>query len=581
MFYYAILLWMNQSNAKKTNNFFSCHFNTLHRRYPWEMYGSPNLLRKGTSLGKDTPLGLVGGTQHMALTPSEPDANPKRRQKMQGLLNKMKVWGSELDHNFTVAAFFRQPEERIVSAYYDGRHASGFTADLYDAVKKATLRRDGCTIRGSKYSNPLECFANFPGIAGCMARMLTGEMCADGVLQGNGLENVPEAVDIIMNRLKFVGITEDWNESVCQFHRLFSGKLDEHGNRYWSPPLQGEFANVHTSNKVKQWGVKDLHGFKDTADGVVYEAAKLKFQQIVGENKCYKYISWDELWGENEEPGGLTKRVPYMRTDPNGNLCQPKTCTDMQKQCGEWDDGCGATVICGLCNGGRTGLPETWRVQCIEGQCVDYCPTWHQKGLWFKSDIQKHGDSKLFTQIVSEMREETFLSPLAAVKICVSVCTGSGIKKDFDGNLCKCGDTPTKFLSSNLNATDYSTAHDLKTSCLSAKANLFKLAENETQPECCPKVPELAPSKSWKKLSAMSKVATMDDNIEGEYFDHVHIGCGAYEGCEAVGRERKAELVVFDRYNSFCHLAKNVFRLEDSYTLTKDNAHRFYLDLRE
>lgn len=517
----------------------------------------------------------------MAMTPQSPDANPERRKKMPGLLNKMKVWGSELEHNITVAAFFRQPEERIVSAYYDGRHASGFTTDLYAAVKKATNGLP-CKIGDKTFKNPLECFARYPGISGCMSRMLTGEMCADGLFQDSGLENVQEAVDIIMNRLKFVGITEDWNESVCQFHRLFAGKVDEDGNRYWSPPLQGEFANVHTSSKVKKYGIKDLHGFKDVADGVVYEAAKLKFQQIVGGNKCYNYVSWDELEEENEDTNKLAERASYLRLDENGNLCQPKTCTDLQKQCGEWDDGCGATVICGLCNAGRNGLPETWRVQCIEGQCVDYCPTWDEKGLWFKTDMEQSEESDSLRLVISSMQDETHLSPILAVKLCLSACSGSvGLKKIFDKSLCKCGEIPKKLIGNNITAADFRQAHDLKTNCQSARANIMvTLTDNMTQPICCPKIPETAPSKNWKKLSVMSRVATTDDNIEGEYFAHIPMECGSYNECEAVGRKQKAELVVFDRYNSLCHLARNVFRLEDSYTVTKDNTQRFYMDLR-
>lgn len=552
----------------------------LHRRYPWEMYGSSNFIRPDTPLGNDTPLGLVGGTQHMALTPPYPDANPERRKKMTGLLNKMKVWGSELDNNFTVAAFFRQPEERIVSAYYDGRHASGFTTELYDAVKQAT-RGLGCMIDNKKYQNPVECFARFPGIAGCMARMLTGEMCADGLFQDSGLESVPEAVDIIMNRLKFVGITEDWNESVCQFHRLFAGKTDESGNRYWSPPLQGEFANVHTSSKVKKWGVKDLHGFKDVADGVVYEAAKLKFQQIVGDNSCYQYMTWDELEEENKAPNKLAERMPYLRLNPDDGLCKPKSCTDLQKQCGEWDDGCGATVICGLCNGGRNGLPETWRVQCIEGQCVDYCPPWDQKGYWFKDDIEKSKNANALNPVLASMQHDPYISPILAVELCQAACSGSELKKVFNDQLCQCGEDPQKFLKSNLTTSDFSMAHELKTNCQHAKANIITLTENQTQPICCPKISETAPSKSWKKLSVMSKLSTRGDNVEGEYFAHIPMECGSYNECEAVGRREKAELVVFDRYNSYCHLARNVYKLMDSYTVTKDNTQRYYLDLRK
>ena len=103
---------------------------------------------------------------------------------------------------------------------------------------------------------------------------------------------------------------EDWNESICQFHRLFGGKQqlsssssvedDRNGIRYWNSPLQGEFSNVHKSDKSKILGIKHLHGFEDIADRVVYEAVKYKFKQMIGEQRCYKYMTWDDLKAERD-----------------------------------------------------------------------------------------------------------------------------------------------------------------------------------------------------------------------------------------------------------------------------------------
>ena len=74
----------------------------------------------------------------MPLTPSLKDSQftSSDRYKKLKQLNQIQSWGSEIDeHNFTVAAFFRQPEERIISAYYDGRHANGFTKKTRKAIK--------------------------------------------------------------------------------------------------------------------------------------------------------------------------------------------------------------------------------------------------------------------------------------------------------------------------------------------------------------------------------------------------------------------------------------------------------------
>jgi hypothetical protein len=156
-----------------------------------------------------------------------------------------------------------------------------------------------------------------------------------------------------MNHLDFVGLMEEWNESVCQFHRLYAGKQlvvadatadnNQEQQRYWIPPLQGEFSNVHKSTKQQDYGVADLHGFTDVADTVVYEAAKLKFQQMVGEQRCYKYMTWDEIIeiargrvrrkdGDDDKDAYDEYSLPYVKIDDDGKICQPKSCADLGKQ---------------------------------------------------------------------------------------------------------------------------------------------------------------------------------------------------------------------------------------------------------
>ena len=307
---------------------------SLMKRYPWEIYGAPNMIQPTPSkpFTKDSPLGLVGGTQHGPLTPDVKNSQFTSSKRYKRVRAKIKQWGSEItDHNLTIATFFRQPESRIISAYYDGRHASGLPPPIWKKLTDATVQKrqkHQCIIDGTiQTTNPLECFANFPGIAGCMSRMLTGETCADGIAQLSGMDNVRDAIDIIMNHLDFVGLMEDWNESICQFHRLFMGKEHDDGDgtrRQWYAPLQGEFSNMHKSTKKKTFDIEHLHGFNDVADTVLYEAVKLKFKQMVGEERCYRYMTWDELKEH--------KITSFIKLDDDGDVCQPKSCADLGKQ---------------------------------------------------------------------------------------------------------------------------------------------------------------------------------------------------------------------------------------------------------
>ena len=70
-------------------------------------------------------------------------------------------------------------------------------------------------------------------------------------------------------------------------------------------------------------------------------------------------------------------------------------------------------------------------------------------------------------------------------------------------------------------------------------------------------------------------------NLEGEYFEHIHLGCGAFEECKSVAQQKRAEMAVFDIFNNACYLARNVVDLGSSFfTVTKSNQDRFVLDLR-
>ena len=571
----------------------------LMRRYPWEMYGAPNFIPDTSSSssssssvlpkGKDVTLGLVGGTQHGPLSPNLKDPNFLQSDRYKKLVNKNQLmrYGSELmTHNMTVAAFFRQPEERIISAYKDAYHANGFAGpEFKDFVTKVRGSKNGlCKIGNRSYTNPVQCFANYPGIAGCMARMLTGQKCADSLFHEAGLENVAEAVDIILNHLEFVGLTDDWNESICQFHRLFSGRRSGNSvtgqQRVWKQPLQREFANVHKS-KDATIGVEELDGFKDIADTVVYEAAKLKFERIVGDKRCYKFMSWDEI---ERDINNDNANHPFLNVDKDGNVCHPLTCSALEKQCGEWDDGCGSTVICGMCDAGRSGLPSTWRVQCVEGKCVDYCPTWEEEGLWFLSNESPAIIKKVSESIAT--REQKYLSPMEAFKICDDACRGKagnasakdGIEAFVDTNLCQCGNTAKVF--KNITFSDFSAAHDMMTTCGLSKLlrSLKALHKTDTQPICCPSRDEatlLQGGGQWKRLFPMG-----GPKLEGSYFAHIPMGCGGLDECQEVAREKGAEIAIFDFINSYCHLAKNAFELDNLFSVTKDNSRRYILDLR-
>lgn len=218
------------------------------------------------------------------------------------------------DPSHTVA-FFRSPRGRLQSAAA-GRHMKGFGSARYQDV----LRK--CYHNGTD----AHCFAEFPGIKGCMARMLTGLPCADDGAAGGHPAHVDVARAVAMvKQLKFVGLTEEWNDAVCLFHAMFGGAV-----------RQEEFKNFHPTR------AKPSTAVDDELDNPVYAAAKERFralQKQYGAEKCH-------------------------RAAP-ATGCIPRRCEDAGAECGTIDDGCGSELNCGSCPQFRAG-----KAVCRARSCV-------------------------------------------------------------------------------------------------------------------------------------------------------------------------------------------------------------------
>ncbi|CAJ1352311.1 unnamed protein product [Effrenium voratum] len=122
-------------------------------------------------------------------------------------------------NDWNIIGMFRRPSQRVISAFFDTLHATGMTEDEYTALMQAC---------GPEGNNTASCYARYPGIAGCMSRMLTGETCAQsGVDSANfdsGKAKIPEALQMLQE-MTFVGLTEYWDLSICLFHRMFGGNV--------------------------------------------------------------------------------------------------------------------------------------------------------------------------------------------------------------------------------------------------------------------------------------------------------------------------------------------------------------------
>ena len=113
-----------------------------------------------------------------------------------------------------IVTMLRRPAKRLISAFRDNYHAWGLGASQRNAMKRAHPTVDS--------------WARYPGIAGCMTKMLAGYDC--------GASRVPPREELLRQalgalrspRVAFVGLVEEWDASVCLFHRM----MDD-GTRPW------------------------------------------------------------------------------------------------------------------------------------------------------------------------------------------------------------------------------------------------------------------------------------------------------------------------------------------------------------
>jgi hypothetical protein len=177
----------------------------------------------------------------------------------------------------------RDPSQRLISAFHHGRHCNldcnpenGFGNLSCSTVRGQKRASDGCiqpSMDGQQY--PTEAtYAASPQVQGCAAKMLVGRSC-------NAREPVTDQEVVQASRrlaaFGFVGIVEEWNLSICLFHRLFGGVPN---------PVEGEAVRVGQTSPASAgslYSTAVLEGARDGADAAVYADAVLRFRQDVNQ----------------------------------------------------------------------------------------------------------------------------------------------------------------------------------------------------------------------------------------------------------------------------------------------------------
>lgn len=247
---------------------------------------------------------------------------------------------------------FRDPSQRLISAKMNGFHVSGFTPETYRRL------RDECA--NGNESQQVACYARFPGVAGCTTRLLAGDDCSfdcNASYHTCTHGEVPDARGKVhaalgaLSKMKFVGLTEEWEETVCLFHLMFGGRL-----------YSEEFKNEHhdaNHRLLEDYDTSLLGGFVDEADEIVYQAAKDRFWMLRNEY-TQGHSACSVLTGGTGKPHG----------EPGAK------CAQTGVECGEVDESgdCGACPALKLrflpqARGWTRGDAEGARPQCHRGAC--------------------------------------------------------------------------------------------------------------------------------------------------------------------------------------------------------------------
>jgi len=213
-------------------------------------------------------MALVGGQSDVRMAHSLDCRHAKAGHRCEGRLLLPFVGHHPVQaHDQQLVIMFRRPAQRLISAFRDNYHAWGLGAGLRTAMKR---------------SNPtVASWARYPGIAGCMTKMLAGYDCGASRVPPRG-ELLRRALGVLRSpRVAFVGLVGQWDASVCLFHRMMGG-----GTRPWL----AEFRQLgHSRNSVRK-GRRALATAGSTSDPTargspLHRAAEARQMQGRGYNE--------------------------------------------------------------------------------------------------------------------------------------------------------------------------------------------------------------------------------------------------------------------------------------------------------
>jgi len=179
-------------------------------------------------------------------------------------------------HAHVAVGLFRDPRQRILSAFAVGLHSWGLKNrnKMRNYVKEVVSRfkEDGESL-DVLLREALRTYVNYPGIESCQTKMVLGHDCAENIHRELTLDDLEKAKRIVETEFMFVGLTEEFDRSVCLFHAMMG---DTHGGGP-NKAQKNEFMNMRPTHMVQKryksedWLDEMLKSVKKMKDGLYDE----------------------------------------------------------------------------------------------------------------------------------------------------------------------------------------------------------------------------------------------------------------------------------------------------------------------
>jgi hypothetical protein len=159
---------------------------------------------------------------------------------------------------------FREPNSRLISAFFDSKHHEGMSQSAFNAGMNHT-----------KHTNMSETFRHYirmRGMHGCQVKMLAGYQCSADI---NITQQIMNRALLVVRSMKFVCLTSRYADCVVAFHYIM-------GNHTYPHPIETNSYRVGKTQSHIESLRSVLHeeGYRDEYDELLIVEVSRIFDEV-------------------------------------------------------------------------------------------------------------------------------------------------------------------------------------------------------------------------------------------------------------------------------------------------------------